>query len=51
MRCPKCGKNVHSHHQEIDKTKTKITRYYGCRICHHKFCTVETIVEESGREA
>lgn len=32
MRCPKCGKNVYSHHQEIDWTKTKIMRRYGCRI-------------------
>ena len=47
MRCPKCGKNVYSHHQEIDETKTKITRYYGCRNCHHKFRTIERIIEES----
>lgn len=47
MRCPKCGKNVYSHHQEIDMTKTKIMRRYGCRNCHHKFRTIERIIEES----
>lgn len=47
MRCPKCGRNIYSHHQEIDETKTKITRYYGCQNCHHKFRTVETIIGES----
>ena len=47
MRCPKCGRNIYSHHQEIDETRTKITRYYGCRNCHHKFRTVETIIGES----
>lgn len=47
MRCPKCGRNVYSHHQEIDETKTKITRFYGCRNYHHKFRAVETIIGES----
>ena len=47
MRCPKCGKNVYSHHQEIDWTKTTIMRRYGCRNCHHKFRTIERIIEES----
>lgn len=47
MRCPKCGKNVYAHHQEINKTKDIVTRYYGCRNCHYKFRTVEKIVEES----
>lgn len=46
MRCPKCGKNVYSHHQEINKSKTKITRLYGCRYCPCKFRTVEKIVDE-----
>lgn len=49
MRCPKCGRNTYSHHyhQEIYENKTKITRFYGCRNCHHKFCTVETIIGEN----
>lgn len=47
MRCPKCGRNVYSHHQEIDWTKTKIMRRYGCRNCHHKFRTIERIIGES----
>ena len=47
MRCPKCSMNVYSHHQEIDKSKTKITRLYGWRYSHCKFRTVEKIVEES----
>lgn len=47
MKCPKCGKNVYAHHQEMNKTKDIVTRYYGCRNCHYKFRTVEKIVEES----
>lgn len=50
MRCPKCGKNVYSHHQEIDGTKTKIMRCYGCRNCHHKFRTIERIIELAYRQ-
>ena len=46
MRCPKCGENVYSHHQEIYWTKTKIMRRYGCRNCHHKFRTIERILGE-----
>lgn len=48
MKCPKCGKNVYSHHQKIDKTKTKITRYYRCRKCDCMFITLEQIVEGKG---
>lgn len=47
MRCPKCGMQIQPNHQEIYETKTKITRYYDCRYCRHKFRTVEKIVEES----
>ena len=50
MRCPKCGKNVYSHHQEIDWTKTKIMRRYGCRNCHYKFRTIERIIELEYRQ-
>lgn len=46
MRCPKCSVNVYSHHQEIDETKTKITRYYRCLNCYYMFRTIETAVEE-----
>lgn len=47
MRCPKCGMQIQPNHQEIYETKTKITRYYDCRYCRHKFRTVEKIVEEA----
>lgn len=46
MKCPSCGKNIYSHKQEINKSKTEIVRYYGCRNCHHKFRTVEKIITD-----
>lgn len=47
MRCPKCGMQIQPNHQEIYETKTKITRYYDCRYCRHKFRTVEKIIGEN----
>lgn len=26
MRCPKCNKNVYSHHQEINKARTEVKK-------------------------
>lgn len=46
MRCPKCNKNVYSHHQEINKARTEIKRVYMCRKCNCVFYTLERIVEE-----
>lgn len=46
MRCPKCNKNVYSHHQEINKARTEIKRVYMCRKCECVFYTIERIVEE-----
>lgn len=41
------GMDIPMKYRNIDETKTKITRFYGCRNCHHKFRTVETIIVES----
>lgn len=50
MKCPRCGKNAYSHAQRIDKTKTKITRYYGCKYCNRVFCTLEKIIEDGTKQ-
>ena len=46
MRCPKCNKNVYSHHQEINKSRTEVKRTYYCKKCECLFYTIERIVEE-----
>lgn len=46
MRCPKCNKNVYSHHQEINKARTVVKRTYYCKKCECLFYTIERIVEE-----
>lgn len=46
MRCPKCNKNVYSHHQEINKARTEVKRTYYCKKCECLFYTIERIVEE-----
>ena len=46
MRCPKCNKNVYSHHQEINKSRTEVKRTYYCKKCECLFYTIEHIVEE-----
>ena len=46
MRCPKCNKNVYSHHQEINKSRTEVKRTYYCKKCECIFYTIERIVEE-----
>ena len=40
MRCPKCNKNMYSHHQEINKSRTEVKK------CECLFYTIERIVEE-----
>lgn len=46
MRCPECNKNVYSHHQEINKSRTEIKRVYACIKCHYVFYTIERIIEK-----
>lgn len=46
MRCPECNKNVYSHHQEINKSRTEVKRTYYCKKCECLFYTIEHIVEE-----
>ena len=46
MRCPECNKNVYSHHQEINKSRTEVKRTYYCKKCECLFYTLERIVEE-----
>ena len=46
MRCPECNKNVYSHHQEINKSRTEVKRIYYCKKCECLFYTIEHIIEE-----
>lgn len=46
MRCPECNKNVYSHHQEINKSRTEVKRTYYCKKCECVFYTIERIIEE-----
>ncbi len=50
MRCPKCNRNVYSHHQKINKAGTEIKRNYACLKCKYVFETVERIVEKEDKE-